>query len=93
MAMEECVITSIIKEAMIATLHNEPKFSELFMAYLLTRNSRAERLDRLFQFKREATGAPSSSPRTFRKGRHTSAYFIGYQPETLAEMIERPDPA
>jgi CRP/FNR family transcriptional regulator, cyclic AMP receptor protein len=31
-AMEECVITSITKEAMIATLHIEPKFSELFMA-------------------------------------------------------------
>ena len=39
-AMEECVITSITKEAMIATLRTEPKFSELFMAYLLTRNSR-----------------------------------------------------
>ena len=26
-AMEQCVITSITKEAMIATLHNEPKFS------------------------------------------------------------------
>ena len=39
-AMEECVITSITKEAMIAALRTEPKFSELFMAYLLTRNSR-----------------------------------------------------
>lgn len=36
-AMEECVITSITKEAMIATLRSEPNFSELFMAYLLTR--------------------------------------------------------
>ena len=41
-AMEECVITSITKEAMIDALHTEPKFSELFMAYLLTRNSRVE---------------------------------------------------
>ena len=49
-AMEECVITSITKEAMIATLHAEPKFSELFMAYLLTRNSRVEEdlIDQLF---------------------------------------------
>ena len=49
-AMEECVITSITKEAMIATLHTEPKFSELFMAYLLTRNSRVEEdlIDQLF---------------------------------------------
>jgi len=40
----------INKEAMIATLHNEPKFSELFMAYLLTRNSRVEEdlIDQLF---------------------------------------------
>jgi len=41
-AMEECVITSITKEAMIAVLHKEPTFSELFTAYLLTRNSRIE---------------------------------------------------
>ena len=45
-AMEECVITSITKEAMIATLHTEPKFSELFIAYLLTRNNRVEGFDR-----------------------------------------------
>jgi len=49
-AMEECVITSITKAAMIAVLQKEPKFSELFMAYLLTRNSRIEEdlIDQLF---------------------------------------------
>src|SRR5271155_5028095 len=49
-AMEECVITAITKEAMLATLRVEPKFSELFMAYLLTRNSRVEEdlIDQLF---------------------------------------------
>jgi CRP/FNR family cyclic AMP-dependent transcriptional regulator len=48
--IEECVLTSITKEAMIATLRSEPKFSELFMAYLLTRNSRieADLIDELF---------------------------------------------
>jgi CRP-like cAMP-binding protein len=35
-AMEDCVITSITKAAMTAALHQEPKFSELFIAYLLT---------------------------------------------------------
>ena len=34
-AMEDCLITVITKPAMIAALHDEPKFSELFMAYLL----------------------------------------------------------
>jgi CRP/FNR family transcriptional regulator, cyclic AMP receptor protein len=79
-AMEECVITSIAKEAMIAVLRSEPKFSELFMAYLLTRNSRVEEdlIDQLFNSKREATRAPSSSARAFRKGRQTSAYSGGY---------------
>jgi len=33
---------SITKAAMIATIHDEPKFSELFMTYLPTRNSRIE---------------------------------------------------
>src|SRR5438477_5037166 len=42
MAMEDCVITSITKAAMLAALKSEPKFSELFMAYLLSRNSRIE---------------------------------------------------
>src|ERR1035437_10160581 len=41
-ALEDCVITAITKTAMLAALHNEPKFSELFMSYLLTRNGRIE---------------------------------------------------
>jgi CRP/FNR family transcriptional regulator, cyclic AMP receptor protein len=51
-AMEDSVITVITKAAMIAALHDEPTFSELFMAYLLTRNSRIEEdlIDQLFQF-------------------------------------------
>ena len=49
-AMEECVITAITKSAMVAAIHDQPKFSELFMAYLLTRNSRIEEdlIDQLF---------------------------------------------
>ena len=49
-AMDECVITRLEKAAMIATLHNETDFSELFMSYLLARNSRIEEdlIDQLF---------------------------------------------
>src|SRR6202790_1756983 len=49
-AMENCLIPPITKAAMIAALHDEPKFSELFMTYLLTRNSRIEEdlIDQLF---------------------------------------------
>src|SRR6476660_784728 len=41
-AMEDCLFTAITKSAMLATLQSQPKFSELFMADLLTRNSRIE---------------------------------------------------
>src|ERR1700690_1539962 len=49
-ALEDCVITAITKSAMLAVLRNEPKFSELFMSYLLSRNSRIEEdlIDQLF---------------------------------------------
>ena len=49
-AIVECLITRITKVAMIATMRDEPKFSELFMADLLSRNSRIEEdlIDQLF---------------------------------------------
>ena len=49
-AIDECLITRIGKAAMIATMHDEPKFSELFVADLLSRNSRIEEdlIDQLF---------------------------------------------
>jgi CRP/FNR family transcriptional regulator, cyclic AMP receptor protein len=88
-AMEECVITSITKEATIDLLHSEPKFSEMFMTYLLTRNSRIEEdlIDQLFN---------SSEKRLARLllllahfGREGSPHPIdpSISQETLAEMI------
>ena len=49
-AIDECVLTRLEKATMIATIHSEPEFSELFMLYLLTRNSRIEEdlIDQLF---------------------------------------------
>jgi CRP/FNR family cyclic AMP-dependent transcriptional regulator len=49
-AIEECLITRIAKTAMIAVMRAEPKFSELFMADLLSRNGRIEEdlIDQLF---------------------------------------------
>jgi CRP-like cAMP-binding protein len=39
-AMEDCQVTSITKAAMLAALHSHPEFSDMFTAYLLSRNSR-----------------------------------------------------
>ena len=41
-AMEDCLITAITKAAMIAAIHAEPRFSELFIAYLLSRNEKPD---------------------------------------------------
>ena len=54
---------------MLAALRQEPKFSELFVTYLVTPSNRTEEdlIDQLFQFEREAPRTPSSSAGQFRK--------------------------
>lgn len=49
-ALGDCRITSITRAAMIAALHEQPMFAELFMDHLLNRNSRIEAdvIDQLF---------------------------------------------
>jgi CRP-like cAMP-binding protein len=53
-AMEECVVTSITRKAMLAALRKEPRFSELFVTYLVTRSNRIEEdlVDQLFNSSR-----------------------------------------
>jgi CRP/FNR family transcriptional regulator, cyclic AMP receptor protein len=88
-AMEECVITSISKDAMIATLHNEPKFSELFMAYLLTRNSRVEEdlIDQLFNSSEKRLARLLLLLAHFGKEGRPQPILLDMSQETLAEMI------
>jgi CRP/FNR family transcriptional regulator, cyclic AMP receptor protein len=88
-AMEECLITSITKEAMIATLHDEPKFSELFMAYLLTRNSRVEEdlIDQLFNSSEKRLARLLLLLANFGKEGSPQPIRPDVSQETLAEMI------
>src|SRR6202040_2395079 len=88
-AMEECVITSITKEAMIAALHTEPKFSELFMAYLLTRNSRVEEdlIDQLFNSSERRLARLLLLLAHFGKEGRPQPILVDISQETLAEMI------
>jgi CRP-like cAMP-binding protein len=48
--MSECAIMRIDKVAMVRALHDEPQFTERFMAFLLARNARVEEdlVDQLF---------------------------------------------
>ena len=49
-AMTDCVIMRFGKTAIVRVLHQEPKFSEMFLSYILARNARVEAdlVDQLF---------------------------------------------
>jgi CRP/FNR family cyclic AMP-dependent transcriptional regulator len=88
-AMEECVITSITKEAMIEFLRKEPKFSELFMAYLLTRNGRIQEdlIDQLFNSSEKRLARLLLLLANFGKEGSPQLVSPNISQETLAEMI------
>jgi CRP/FNR family cyclic AMP-dependent transcriptional regulator len=88
-AMDDCVITRIAKDAMIATLHNEPDFSELFMAYLLARNSRIEEdlVDQLFNSSERRLARLLLLLANFGKDARPEPIVGRISQEMLAEMI------
>lgn len=88
-AMEDSVVTSITKQAMIAVLHDEPKFSELFVAYLLTRNSRIEEdlIDQLFNSSEKRLARLLLLLANFGKQGSPQPINPNISQETLAEMI------
>jgi CRP/FNR family transcriptional regulator, cyclic AMP receptor protein len=88
-ATEESLITTITKSAMIATMHDEPKFSELFVAYLLTRNSRVEDdlIDQLFNSSEKRLARLLLLLAKFGKEGNPTAISPNISQETLAEMI------
>jgi CRP/FNR family transcriptional regulator, cyclic AMP receptor protein len=94
-AMHECLITCITKGAMIATLHNEPDFSELFMAHLLHRNSRIEEdlVDQLFNSSEKRLARLLLLLANFGKHGEPQPIVGKISQETLAEMIGTPDRA
>lgn len=88
-AMEDCLITGITKAAMLTALHEQPKFSELFMAYLLTRNSRIEEdlIDQLFNSSEKRLARLLLLLANFGKEGSPQPITPNISQETLAEMI------
>jgi CRP/FNR family transcriptional regulator, cyclic AMP receptor protein len=88
-AMEDCLITAITKAAMIAAIHDEPKFSELFMAFLLTRNSRIEEdlIDQLFNSSERRLARLLLLLANFGKEGNPQPITPNISQETLADMI------
>jgi CRP/FNR family transcriptional regulator, cyclic AMP receptor protein len=88
-AMEHCVVTAITRAAMIASLHDEPAFSEFFMAYLLTRNIRIEEdlIDQLFNSSERRLARMLLLLANFGKEDAPQPISPNISQETLAEMI------
>ena len=87
--VDHCVITRLEKATMIATVHKEPEFSELFMSYLLTRNSRVEEdlIDQLFNSSEKRLARLLLLLANFGKEGRPEPIMGKFSQETLAEMI------
>jgi CRP/FNR family transcriptional regulator, cyclic AMP receptor protein len=88
-AMEHCVVTAIKRTVMIALLHDEPVFSEFFMAYLLTRNIRIEGdlIDQLFNSSERRLARMLLLLANFGKEGIPQRISPNISQETLADMI------
>jgi CRP/FNR family transcriptional regulator, cyclic AMP receptor protein len=74
---------------MITTIHKEPDFSELFMSYLLSRNSRIEEdlVDQLFNSSEKRLARLLLLLANFGKEGRPEPIVGNFSQETLAEMI------
>jgi CRP/FNR family transcriptional regulator, cyclic AMP receptor protein len=88
-AMSECLIVRLAKSAMIRMLHDEPTFSELFVAHLLSRNIRVEAdlVDQLFNSSEKRLARILWPLANFGKEGKPEAVIPNITQETLAEMI------
>lgn len=88
-AIGDCLITSITKKAMMTAINGEPKFSELFMSYLLTRNNRIEEdlIDQLFNSSEKRLARLLLLLANFGSEGGPQPIDTKISQETLAEMI------
>lgn len=88
-AMTDCTVMRIEREAMMAALHREHKFSDLFVAYLLARNIRYEEdlVDQLFNSSEKRLARILLLLAHFGKEGTPDPVIPKISQETLAEMI------
>ncbi|MBR1154246.1 Crp/Fnr family transcriptional regulator [Bradyrhizobium sp. JYMT SZCCT0428] len=88
-ALEECVITSITRKAMLGALRKEPRFSELFVTFLVTRSNRIEEdlIDQLFNSSEKRLARLLLLLANFGKNEKPTPIDASINQGTLAEMI------
>jgi CRP/FNR family cyclic AMP-dependent transcriptional regulator len=87
--MEECLVTSITRKAMLAALRKEPRFAELFVTYLVTRSNRIEEdlIDQLFNSSEKRLARLLLLLANFGKDGKPTPVDASINQATLAEMI------
>jgi CRP/FNR family transcriptional regulator, cyclic AMP receptor protein len=88
-AMTQCVIVRIAKADITRVIHKEPAFAELFIAHLLSRNSRVEEdlVDQLFNSSEKRLARILLLLANFGKEGRPEPIIAKISQETLAEMI------
>ena len=88
-AMTPCTIIRIEKQAVVALLRDQPKFSEALMAYLLARNARVEEdlVDQLFNSSEKRLARLLLLMANFGKEGKPEPVIAKISQETLAEMV------
>ncbi len=88
-ALTECEITRIPKAEIVSVIHQEPAFAELFISYLLARNSRVEEdlVDQLFNSSEKRLARTLLLLANFGKEAKPELISAKITQETLAEII------
>jgi CRP/FNR family transcriptional regulator, cyclic AMP receptor protein len=88
-AMTDCTVMRIDKKSMVEVLHREHAFSDMFVAYLLTRNIRYEEdlLDQLFNSSEKRLARILLLLAHFGKDGKPEVAIPKISQETLAEMV------
>lgn len=88
-AMDDCDLMRIEREAMLRALHRENKLSDMFVAYLLTRNIRyeADLVDQLFNSSEKRLARTLLLLAQFGKEGKPESVIPKISQETLAEMV------
>jgi CRP/FNR family cyclic AMP-dependent transcriptional regulator len=88
-ALMKCVIARISKADITRVIHEEPAFAELFIAHLLSRNSRVEEdlVDQLFNSSEKRLARTLLLLANFGKEGRPEPIIAKVSQETLAEMI------
>jgi len=87
--MTGSVIMRLDKAAIVRVLHDEPKFSEAFMSYLLARNARVEEdlVDQLFNSSEKRLARLLLLMANFGKEGRPETVITKMSQDTLAEMV------